>query len=129
MRTRYLVESPSVLCLKNKSLFHSPQVCKNEPNKGHIICQTKVHIGPEPWPTRVEYLVGHARTLVRVLPRLTRNPEKINAYAFQNAEQSSFDGCDVMNSGIVTILYVPYSPALWCMHLYTKPRQWCMHQK
>ena len=24
---------------------------------------------------------------------------------------------------------LPYSPVLWCMHLYTKPRQWCMHQK
>ena len=24
---------------------------------------------------------------------------------------------------------LPYHPALWCMHLYTKPRQCCMHQK
>ena len=26
---------------------------------------------------------------------------------------------------ICTVLYYP---ALWCMHLYTKPRIWCMHQ-
>ena len=24
---------------------------------------------------------------------------------------------------------LPYSPALWCMQLCTKPKQWCMHQK
>ena len=24
---------------------------------------------------------------------------------------------------------IPYSPALWCMHLNTKPRQLCMHHK